>query len=381
MPDTDTRAPSLPPLVLDKSPWAIRNDMLPRLAEASRVPTAPALHGLGERLLAAAGGPQAARRGGRAALPASGQVVVLPLTGVLTPHGSFLSYLFGGSLGGLQDFRDAFREAVSSPDIGAIVIEVDSPGGSTGLVPEAAADILAARGEKPIVAVANTQACSGAYWIGSQADEFIVTPSGWVGSIGVYMLHEDWSKANEQMGVDPTYVFAGRYKVEANMDEPLADDARAAMQQDVDDIYAMFVDAVAAGRGVSAKVVRDTYGEGRVMNAARALEAGMVDRIDTLETVVRGLITGEDTGPLARSGGPKLVAAPRAEAGDPEEPEGDPEAGEQPRCTSCGKYLPHGSSQCEDCAPEPDDDPDEDPELDPEASAADRARVIDLLLT
>jgi hypothetical protein len=140
--------------------------------------------------------------------------------------------------GGLIDFRDAFREALNSPEIQAIVLDVDSPGGYVDLVPETAQEIYDARGEKPIVAVANTTACSAAYWIASQADEVVVTPSGSVGSIGVYMLHEDWSKFNEDFGIDPTYIFAGRYKVDGNPDEPLSDTAREEWQQEVDDLYA-----------------------------------------------------------------------------------------------------------------------------------------------
>jgi signal peptide peptidase SppA len=238
---------------------------------------------------------------------------VIPLTGVLTPRYSFLSYLFGGG-GGLVDFRDAFREALNSPDVGAIVLDVDSPGGLIDLVPETAAEIRDARGTKPIVAVANTMAASGAYWIAAQADELVVTPSGSVGSIGVYMVHEDWSGFNEQQGIQPTYISAGKYKTEGNPDEPLSDEARADWQQEVDDLYAMFVADVAAGRGVTAEQVRDGYGEGRTLLADRALAAGMVDRVDTIETVIGALLVPGSTGGAAARAGrasDRAAAAPR----------------------------------------------------------------------
>jgi hypothetical protein len=114
-----------------------------------------------------------------------------------------------------------------------------------------------------------------------------VIPSGQVGSIGVFSMHVDTTAAEEAEGVKVTIVKAGKYKAE-NM-EPLTDAAREAMQQQVDTYYDTFVADVAKGRGVAPKVVRETYGEGRVVLAKDALAAGMVDRIATLEEVLRGM--------------------------------------------------------------------------------------------
>jgi signal peptide peptidase SppA len=248
-----------------------------------------------------------AARGGVSA----GAVAVLPLTGVLTPRGSFLSLLFGGAAGGLMDFRAAFGEAVASPDVAAIVLDVDSPGGLVDLVPETAAEVRGARGSKPIVAVANTQASSAAFWIATQADELVVTPSGLVGSVGVYGVHEDWSRHDRELGVDTTFIYAGRFKVEGNAVEPLSDEAREVWQQDVDDLYAMFLEDVAAGRGVTVDAVRDGYGEGRTLNATRAVEAGMADRVATLESVVGSLVStgGQSARALAQDQPVKIEAA------------------------------------------------------------------------
>ena len=129
-------------------------------------------------------------------------------------------------------------------------------------------------------------AASAAYWIASAASELVVIPSGQVGSVGVYALHLDRSALNEKMGVLPTYISAGKFKVEGNPDEPLSDDARAAFQQTVDEFYGMFVSRVAKSRGVKKSQVVNGFGEGRVVTASRALEEGMVDRIDTLDQVL-----------------------------------------------------------------------------------------------
>lgn len=217
-----------------------------------------------------------------------GQIAVLPLRGTITPRGSLFSLLFGLG-GGLQSFRESFREALADGDVGAIVLDIDSPGGLIDLVPEAAEEIRAARGSKPIVAIANTLCASAAYWIASQADEVVITPSGQVGSIGVFLIHEDYSRMEEMLGIKTTIISAGDHKTDGNPYEPLSKGARAALQQQVDDLYAMFAGAVAAGRGTSVQAVQAGFGRGRCVLAREALQTGMVDSIETFEEVVARL--------------------------------------------------------------------------------------------
>jgi ClpP class serine protease len=146
-----------------------------------------------------------------------------------------------------------------------------------------------------IVAVANTMAASAAYWIASQADELVVTPSGQVGSIGVLAVHQDSSKLQERIGITTTVISAGRFKAESF--GPLSKAATQALQSNVDDLYDLFVADVAAGRKVSTQAVTAGYGEGRMVLAANAKPLGMVDEIATLEaTIVRlgGMPSDED---------------------------------------------------------------------------------------
>jgi ClpP class serine protease len=110
-----------------------------------------------------------------------------------------------------------------------------------------------------------------------------------VGSIGVWMAHEDWSKAMAESGVVTTMVSAGKFKVEGNPYEPLGEDARTFMQSRVDDYYGAFVRAVARGRGVGVQQVRDGMGQGRVLGATEALNQGMVDGVAPVAEVVRGM--------------------------------------------------------------------------------------------
>jgi signal peptide peptidase SppA len=170
--------------------------------------------------------------------------------------------------------------------VSAVVIDVDSPGGMTDLLPELAADMRDARGTKPVLAVADTMMASAAYWIGAQADEVAVTPSGLAGSIGVFATHQDLSEAHASAGVKTTLVSAGKYKTEGNPFEPLGDEARAHLQELVDDAYRQFTADVAKGRRVTVDTVRGGFGEGRVLPAGAAVKAGLADRVATLEQTI-----------------------------------------------------------------------------------------------
>lgn len=233
-------------------------------------------------------GTSAAKGRGRPAA-INGDVMVIPLQGVLTPNVSFLALLFGIE-SGLNSFRRQLRNAAGDSDIGAIVLDIDSPGGVVDLIPEVAGEIKAVAAKKPVVAVANTLAASAAYWLASQASEVIVTPSGEVGSIGVYMEHRDISAALDMVGIKPTLISAGKYKIEGNPYEPLDTEAVKAIEASVQDYYDMFVKDVASGRNASVSEVKSGYGEGRVLTAKRAVSAGLADRVDTLDNVIAGLL-------------------------------------------------------------------------------------------
>jgi signal peptide peptidase SppA len=217
-----------------------------------------------------------------------GAVAVLPLYGTISQRMGLMTESSGGT--STQAFSKMFRQAVADPSVGAIVLDVDSPGGSVFGVQELASEIYAARGPKPIVAVANSLAASAAYWIASAADEFSVTPSGEVGSIGVIAVHEDASGAYEQMGVRHTLITAGKYKGEANPYQPLNDDDREALQASVNEYYDAFVGAVAKYRGATPADVRGGYGQGRVVSAREAKRLGMVDKVETLDDAIGRLM-------------------------------------------------------------------------------------------
>jgi capsid assembly protease len=263
------------------SPWAVRKELLPAIAAILTGKAA------GVARPAELAEPEAALGG--ASLQQS--VAVISLRGVITPGNSLLSILFGG--GGLQVFRRQLREAVASDEVGSILLDVNSPGGSTALVTETAAEIRAAAEQKQVVAVANTTAASAAYWLAAQANELVITPSGQVGSVGIYCVHEDWSKYEEELGVDVTYIAAGKYKTEGNPTEPLSEEAKEAIQARVNEAFDQFAGDVAKGRGVTPAVAKgEQFGQGRMLGAKDAVKQGMADRVEPFEDAVARLSRG-----------------------------------------------------------------------------------------
>jgi signal peptide peptidase SppA len=193
--------------------------------------------------------------------------------------------------GGLDTDRasQVFQGFAQDENVGAIVLQIDSPGGSVFGVEEFADQILEARKGKPVVAVADGLMASAAYWIGASASRLVATPSSLLGSIGVYVLHLDLSKMLEDIGIKPTFIQAGKFKTEGNAYEPLTDAGKEHEQGIVDAYYSTFVKAVAKGRNVSVSTVRSDFGQGRVVIAADAVKVGMADEIGSLEGVLRGL--------------------------------------------------------------------------------------------
>jgi signal peptide peptidase SppA len=226
----------------------------------------------------------ARRREANSRVAASG-IAVIPVAGTIVQRAGVMTDWCGGT--STQQVSAALADAMRDETVGQILMEFDSPGGSVYGVSELADEIFEARKTKPIVGVANSLSASASYWLMSQCSESYVTPGGEVGSIGVWMAHEDWSKAMADAGVATTMISAGKFKVEGNPYEPLGEDARAFMQSRVDEYYGAFVKSVARGRGCAVQQVRDGMGQGRVIGADAASAQGMVDGVMTVAGVIR----------------------------------------------------------------------------------------------
>lgn len=226
-------------------------------------------------------------------------VAVLPLFGVIGQRMNMIMKFSGGT--STEMFARQLRALIADPEVGAILIDIDSPGGGVFGVPELAQEIFEARGPKKIVGVANSFAASAAYWIGSAVDELVVTPSGEVGSIGVYALHTEFSEADAKAGVKNTFIKAGRLKTAGNDVEPLSEEARVYLQSNVDRYYDMFTAAVAKYRGRKVAEVREGFGEGGMVGAKDAVAMGMADRVGTFDETLARLLRETRSGKAAKA--------------------------------------------------------------------------------
>jgi signal peptide peptidase SppA len=242
------------------TPWALMperlNAVAPVLARWSQ--DIPA----GEDVLASIAADRNVREARRQAATAvsSGGIAVLPLYGVVTQRGNMVDDVSGPGSVSTQQFASALRQALADDSVSQILIDIDSPSGSVYGVSELADEIVSARAQKPVVAIANSLAASAAYWIGCSASEFYVTPGGEIGWIGIWQAHFDYSQAFVTKGVTVTLISAGKYKVEGNPYVPLDEKAQGFMPSRVDDYYASFTKAVARWRGVPISQVRDGMG-------------------------------------------------------------------------------------------------------------------------
>lgn len=308
-------------------PWAILPEKLAQLTEviAIRVEGGKFTEDeIAERINAEA---YAARN--KTKMKSGGGVAVIPVYGVITPRADMFSEMSGGT--SMQTFIAAINEATNDPNVASILLDIDSPGGQVDMVPEAAAAIRAARSKKPVTAVANTMAASAAYWLASQASEFVISPSAEVGSIGVFAAHTDMSKAMEAAGVKTTLISAGKYKTELSPYEPFSPEARAGVQETVNEYYAMFTKDVAAGRRASVSAVRGGFGEGRMLTAQKAVDANMADRIDTFESTLYRMVSQASKSGITGATSPNEIRA-------------DNDLQEIPGVTSHTTYIVNGTN-------------------------------------
>jgi len=212
-------------------------------------------------------------------------VAVIPIHGTVAKKLYGLDAISGGTT--TQTWQAQIQDALNDNSITSIVLDVDSPGGTVDGTKELADFIAKAKEEKPIVAYANGQMCSAAYWIGSAASKIVAFDTAQVGSIGVIISHKDFSAREKMMGVKTTHIYAGKYKALGSPYEPLSETSEKYLQDSVDYYYTMFVDAVAGQRGVDTKTVLEKMAEGRVFIGAQSREVGLVDLIGNLEDAIK----------------------------------------------------------------------------------------------
>lgn len=226
-------------------------------------------------------------------------VAIVPIDGVIAQKMNIFSRVSGGASTQLIG-RDV-RGALADPRVHSIILHIDSPGGSVAGTQELAQLVFGARQQKPIVTLAD-QIMSGALWIGTAAEEvYISADTVFVGSLGVIMKHVDISKAEEKAGITTTEIYSGKYKRIASEHGPLSEQGRETLQGLTDHVYAVFVDEVAKHRGTDAETVLRDMADGRVFLGRKAIDAGLVDGVSTLDALIADLNAGRKPASKART--------------------------------------------------------------------------------
>ena len=159
----------------------------------------------------------------------------------------------------------------------------NSPGGEAAGAFELAAQVRRIGAAKTIVAHVNAMACSAAYAIASSAKSITTIPSGVLGSIGVVALHLDASRMVDKAGVTPSFIYAGARKIDGNSLQPLAKEARDAIQADVDKYLDLFIQAVAAGRNARLTAQKARATEAATFLGKDAVAVGLADILGTFD--------------------------------------------------------------------------------------------------
>ena len=211
-------------------------------------------------------------------------VLTIPVMGSLVNR---MSYQMGRYATGYEYIQRAVERGMADPGVNSIMFHIDSPGGQAAGNFELVDFIASRRGEKPMLAMVQDMALSGGYSIATAADEIVTSSSGATGSVGVVVMHVDFSEMLSDFGIKVTFIKAGKHKTDGNPYESLSEDARKRIQTGVDKFYGTFVSTVAKNRGMKDDAVRGT--EALVYDAEESIEVGFADRIGDFRTEVAAL--------------------------------------------------------------------------------------------
>ena len=225
-------------------------------------------------------------------------IAIIPVTGPIFRYANLFTAISGAT--SLDVLARDFGAALSDPMVKAIALEIDSPGGQAPGIAEFAQMVRSS--SKPVTAYVDGNAASAAYWIAAAAHEVVISKTGMVGSIGAVIGIDTRAR-------DGVVEFVSSQSPKKRVDAT-TDDGRAQIQRLIDTLAQVFIDDVAAYRGVSVETVLSDFGQGDVRMGEEAVRLGMADRVSTLEEVIAGLSGANQKGAYMDL---KATAAPAAD--------------------------------------------------------------------
>ncbi|MDP3640057.1 MAG: signal peptide peptidase SppA [Nanoarchaeota archaeon] len=202
-----------------------------------------------------------------------GNVALIPLEGVITSNGG---KMLGEVTVSSADIIQFVAEAEENPQVKAIVLEINSPGGSAVASDEIAAAIKKA--EKPVIALIREVGASGGYWVASAADHIVANRMSITGSIGVISSYLEFSGLMEDYGVGYEQLTAGKYKDMGVPYRKLQAEEKDIFQSKLNTIHSFFKEEIAKNRKLSTEAV-ETLATGEFFLGVEALSLGLVDEL------------------------------------------------------------------------------------------------------
>lgn len=206
-----------------------------------------------------------------------GNTAIVPVTGPIFRYANIFTDISGAT--SIDALAREFKEAEERPSISSIILHLDTPGGMVNGTSEFAQMVRSSR--KPVIGYVGGMAASAGYWIGSACASIVMNNTAQVGSIGV--VTSFWLDDDEEM-VEIVSTQSPNKRIDVRSDE-----GRAQIQRDTDELASIFIDTVAQNRGVSAETVVSDFGRGGMLIGQSAVNAGMADRLGSLESLIAEL--------------------------------------------------------------------------------------------
>ncbi|WP_457554443.1 signal peptide peptidase SppA [Candidatus Pyrohabitans sp.] len=212
------------------------------------------------------------------------RVAVIKVSGVISMDSGEGAFAYEATTP--EGFKAQLDRALSDSSVKAILIEINSPGGSVVASEAIAEAIKEAKQKKPVVAWLGEIATSGGYYVASASSYIVADPGTITGSIGVISVFPEYSRLLKKLGINMTVIKAGEYKDFSTGYRPLTEEERRMVEEIIYDFYEQFIAEVAQNRNLSVEHVR-SIAEGRIYSAKRASELGLVDEVGTRRVAIR----------------------------------------------------------------------------------------------
>lgn len=213
-------------------------------------------------------------------------IAIMHIDGALTYRSNMWKALFGVDT--YDSIANAFREIVADNSVKGIVLSIDSPGGLLSGVSDVAELIFKARGSKELGIYAHSagRVCSAAYWIASACEKVLLSSVGEAGSIGVQCVIDNGNSAD---GKSNTTILRSSLSPNKNLD-PTTPAGRSALEKNIDAAAKVFLETVSSYRGTTYENVLDNYGQGATFIGQDAVDAGLADGIESLDSLVEKML-------------------------------------------------------------------------------------------